>query len=123
MLDAWLRHEQWQPIELIRLLVGDDLPAVGSAEEPYVWILRGIGTGAYRADRKARMAARMGEFIEQQPEVELPGPRPEQMFYNLLQLCAGMTRKTSALLKVPGNGAGAPLLTPTWRIQIRTLTI
>lgn len=92
LLDEWLSRKQWQPIELIRLLVGDDLPAVGPGEEPYVWILRGLGTGADGAEREAGLAARMGEFIDQKPEVELPGPRPEQMLFNLLSLCAAMNR-------------------------------
>jgi|ERR1039458_681725 hypothetical protein len=92
LLDDWLSRKPWQPIGLIRLLVGDDLPAVGPAEEPYVWILRGIGTGSDGADREAGLAARVGEFIDQKPEVGLPGTRPEKMLYNLLSLCAGMNR-------------------------------
>jgi len=92
LLDDWLSRKLWQPIELIRLLVGDDLPAVGPAEEPYVWILRGIGTGADGAHREAALAARIGEFIDQKPEADLPGPRPEKMLYNLLSLCAGINK-------------------------------
>src|SRR6202167_6417094 len=92
LLDDWLSRKLWQPIELIRLLVGDDLPAVGPAEEPYLWILRGIGTGADGAHREAALAARIGEFIDQKPEADLPGPRPEKMLYHLLSLCAGINK-------------------------------
>lgn len=92
LLDDWLALDSWQVDELLRLLNGNDLPAVGSTEEPYVWISRALFTGASRAEREKRLAARLGRLIDEQPDVNLPGARPEQILFNLLSLCAEMNR-------------------------------
>jgi hypothetical protein len=92
LLDQWLSQKRWKPSELIRLLTGDDLPAVDPVDEPCVWLLRAIGTGADGAEREAGLARRLGKFIDREPDVKRPGPRPEHMLYNLLSLCAGINR-------------------------------
>jgi hypothetical protein len=82
---------------LVDWLQGYGLPPVGYADEPYLWLLRGMG--AIGDERSAKAPDRTYDdlFCEQvaalllaRPDVNRPGARPEQVLYNLFLLCAGL---------------------------------
>jgi hypothetical protein len=91
-LHQWLSRDTWDRIELIRLLRGDDVPASYATVEPYEWMLDALANEGERADFEQLLAERLAALIDQEPDINLYRPRPEQVLYNLLSVCAGVHR-------------------------------
>lgn len=86
----WLGKKDWTTAELLGFLQGYGLPPVGHDEEPYVWLLRGLPSGANRQNAETELAHRVAALLREQPDVNRPGRRPEQALCNLLLLCVGL---------------------------------
>jgi hypothetical protein len=71
---------------LVDWLEGYNLPAVGPEEEPYIWLRRGLDK--LPPEYQERFVVQLAQFIEERPDVERPGDRPDEVLYNLLWLCA-----------------------------------
>lgn len=87
----WLQCEEWQPQQLIDWLQGYGLPPVGHEDSPYQWILRGLPLGAERHRAEQTLALRAAQLLDGQPDVKPVGTRPNEVLYNLLYLCAGLS--------------------------------
>ncbi len=82
---------------LVEWLQGHGFPPVGYADEPYLWLLRGIESIAGMAPTSARdqtyselFCERIARLLDERPDEQRPGVRPEQVLYNLFLLCAGL---------------------------------
>jgi len=91
MLSEWLAREAWDSGQLMEWLQGYGLPPVGHDEEPYVWLLRGLPLADERHRAETTLATRIARVLEDRPDVKRPGRRPDQLLYNLLMLCAGLS--------------------------------
>jgi hypothetical protein len=87
----WLASENWSTSKLVDWFQGYDLPALGHEEEPYLWLLRGIPDDAERYQTEKKLATRAAVFLREQPDVKRPGQDPDQVLYNLLMFCAGLS--------------------------------
>lgn len=87
----WLERQDWRPEDLADWLQGYGLPPVGSSEEPYVWLLRGLPEGAERYPLEAEFARRAAKLLEGEPDRVPAGRRPQRLLQNLLMLCAGLS--------------------------------
>ncbi len=87
-LEAWLSEEGARST-LSDWLRGYELPAVGHAEEPYVWMLRAL---SFSDDSARRELARRAALLldDGRPHEGLRGRGDEDLLYNLLYLCAGL---------------------------------
>jgi hypothetical protein len=77
--------------ELIDWLQGYELPPVGHEDEPFMWILRGLPEADERYWAESQLAIRVAQFLVEKPDQERPGDHPDQVLYNLLMLCAGLS--------------------------------
>jgi hypothetical protein len=91
VLCAWLGQSAWSPNQILRWLEGYDLPPVGHEDEPHLWLLRGLPLAEDRSRAETILAARIAGVLDKQPDVQRPGTRPDQILYNLLMLCAGLS--------------------------------
>src|SRR5207253_9557411 len=87
----WLMKEDWNMSQLMDWLQGYGLPFAGDADEPYLWLLRGIPEASERHVTEVQFAGRVAALIRECPDVERPGKRPDQILYNLFMLCAGLS--------------------------------
>ena len=71
-------------------LQGFRLPLVGTDEEPYVWILRGLAEVPERADAERKLARWAGEILDSKPDIEPTGELPDRLLANLLMFSAGL---------------------------------
>ncbi len=93
---AWLDGPA-DSARLIEWLQGHGLPPVGYADEPYVWLLRGIEaigrekcTTAPNRTYDEAFCEQVARLLIDRPDVVRPGVRPQQVLYNLFLLCAGL---------------------------------
>jgi hypothetical protein len=91
VLGAWLARSEWEPQQLLDWLQGYGLPPVGHDEEPYVWLLRGLPPADEKYNSETALARRVATILEDKPDLKRPGRRPDQVLYNLLMLCAGLS--------------------------------
>lgn len=92
-LHAWLSRTDWRVEELVRLLRGDEIvPASYARMEPHEWVEIALSNAGERPEFETELARRMAQLIDQEPEVNLCWPRPEQVLYNLLSVCASIYR-------------------------------
>ena len=90
-VDAWLKREDWALGEWVGDFTGLSLPPL-PPEEPYIWILEGLGTGAARAEREGKLADRLARVLESAPDREEPDENRTQALYNVLVLCSEVRR-------------------------------
>ena len=91
LLGSWLQDKAWESKVLVRWLQGYDLPPVGTADEPYLWLLRGLPLGRNRRPAESELARRIAKILAGHPDEGGAGDRPEQVLFNLLKLCAGLS--------------------------------
>ncbi|MDQ3802388.1 MAG: hypothetical protein M3416_00810 [Acidobacteriota bacterium] len=91
VLLPWLDSADQDTHQLSRWLQGYDLPAIGSDDEPYVWLLYGLPPGGDYHLRETQLAERTARLINERPDVLRPGDMPERLLYNLLSLCSGLS--------------------------------
>jgi len=91
LVGSWLEQGDWQQQQLIDWLQGFGLPSARYEDEPFQWLLRGVPLAAerYRAERE--FARRAAALLDDQPDVHPVGRRPNEVLYNLLELCAGLS--------------------------------
>ena len=87
-LNAWLNKSDWTDGELIRWLRGLELPAVGYAEDSYIWMIRGLPLADERYRAEKELARRVALFLSRQPDVTHRDSGGEEVLYNLFMLCA-----------------------------------
>lgn len=92
-LGDWLAQEDWGVEQLAGWLQGKGLPAVDD-EEPYVWLLRGLPLADKRYRAEIELAARAGHLLETEPDALRHDPERNELLYNLLMLCAGLSCPT-----------------------------
>jgi hypothetical protein len=93
-LANWLAQKDWDVKQLADWLQGKGLPALDDDEEPYVWLLRGLPLADERYRAEIELAARAGRLLETQPDTQAPTPERDELLYNLLMLCAGLSCPT-----------------------------
>jgi hypothetical protein len=91
MLSEWIAREDWEPLQLIDWLQGYGMPAIGHDEEPYLWLIRGLPPENERYEVETKLSTRVRAILESKPDENRPGTRPDQVLYNLLMLCAGLS--------------------------------
>ncbi|HYP14282.1 MAG TPA: hypothetical protein VEQ63_10190 [Bryobacteraceae bacterium] len=91
-LNEWLDQTNWeeQRQNLTNWLRGYALPPVGSDEEPYAWLLYGLGQSSGRPERQRRFAELLVRFLNEHPDVEFTFPNYDGALCNLLLLAAGL---------------------------------
>jgi hypothetical protein len=82
---------------LVEWLQGYDLPPVGYADEPYLWLLRGIRAIGPELSSKQDgqtydhlFCKQVAGLLDDRPDRDRPGDNPERVLYNLFRLCAGL---------------------------------
>ncbi|MBI1786384.1 MAG: XRE family transcriptional regulator [Acidobacteria bacterium] len=90
ILVPWLEQEIWRTGDLVDWFQGYGLPVTGEEEYPFRWILRSLPLGAERNKYKTTLAARLASLLDERPDVDPPGRRPDDVLYNLFMLCAGL---------------------------------
>jgi hypothetical protein len=93
-LGNWLAQKDWDVHQLEGWLQGNGLPALDDDEEPYVWLLRGLPLADERYSSEIELAARASRLLETQPDTQAPAPDRDELLYNLLMLCAGLSCPT-----------------------------
>jgi hypothetical protein len=88
---TWLRQSDWCKLQLIDWLQGFGLPSAIYGDEPFQWLLRGVPLAAERYPAEREFSYRAALVLEDQPDVHLVGRRPNEVLYNLLELCAGLS--------------------------------
>jgi len=86
----WLAKKDWDTSQLIDWLQGYDLPLFGDSDEPYLWLLRGVPEADERYPAETEFASRVAALIDERPDVERRGKRPDQLLFNLFMLSAGL---------------------------------
>jgi transcriptional regulator with XRE-family HTH domain len=87
----WLEESKWSPQPLIDWLQGRRLVSFGHEDEPYRWFLRALPSGESKWDwHRNELARRLARMIEEKPDVQKPGPRPDEFLSNLFLLAAGL---------------------------------
>lgn len=71
-------------------LQGFELPPLGSGDEPYVSLLRGLAETVERAEVVRVMARWLGEIFNRQPDSTPRGEFPDQLLFNAFYLAAGL---------------------------------
>src|SRR5436309_11005637 len=66
-------------------------PPPSSTLFPYTTLFRSIPEADERYPAKKEFARRVAALLNEQPDVKPTGKRPEQVLYNLLMLCAGLS--------------------------------
>lgn len=82
---AWLGRDDWKLSEWVDDFSGVNLPPL-PPEEPYVWILEGLGNDAGRPKRSATLARRLAEVLEARPDTGDLDLDRQQALYNVLVL-------------------------------------
>ena len=85
----WLSDEAWSHNQLIRFLQGYDLPPGDSQAAPFQRLLDELPEVG-RVEAKKKLATRAASLLAEQPDVKRTGEDPDEVLYNLLQLCAGL---------------------------------
>jgi transcriptional regulator with XRE-family HTH domain len=87
----WLEEGKWSPQPLTDWLQGRHLVSSGHEDEPYRWFLRALPSDERKWDwHRNELARRIGKMIEDKPDVQKPGPRPDEFLSNLFLLAAGL---------------------------------
>jgi transcriptional regulator with XRE-family HTH domain len=87
----WLEEGKWSPQPLIDWLQGRHLVSYRHEDEPYRWFLRALPSDESKWDwHRNELARRIGKMIEEEPDVQRPGPRPDEFLSNLFLLAAGL---------------------------------
>jgi hypothetical protein len=81
---------------LVDWLEGYNLPAVGPDEDPYIWLRRGLNELSDGLQKE--FVVHLCHFIDERPDVDRPGDRPDEVLSNLLWLCARLCLKDRSLL-------------------------
>jgi hypothetical protein len=90
-VSKWLGQQSWKASELLELLIGHGLPPFGHEDEPYLWLLRGLGLGSDRPTQEEEMARRVAALLENSAVTKkILGRRDEKLTYNLLLLAGGL---------------------------------
>jgi len=96
VINSWMREskKKWRPQQLWDWLQGYDFPPVGHDEDPYLCLLRALGTMKDEKAARDEFAGLVRRAIEDQPDLDVaaPGKRPNQVLYNLFKLCGGLSR-------------------------------
>ena len=86
----WLEERKWSPQALIDWLQGRHLVSFRHEDEPYRWFLRALPSGESKWEwHRNELARRLAKMIEEEPDVQKPGPRPDEFLSNLFLLAAG----------------------------------
>ena len=95
LMDEFLAQpdDEWRTEDLGRFLSGEGLPPLLREEEPYAWILDDLGSqdDNVSRDKETKFAARLGRFIDEEPENWESRSR-ERMLHNLFSLCSELSR-------------------------------
>lgn len=91
LLNEWLQTPGADPGLLVRWLQGYDLPPVGSDDEPYLWLLRGLPLARGRREAERELARRLARLLDGRPDEAGLGEASEKALFNLLKLCAGLS--------------------------------
>lgn len=87
----WLEEGKWSPHPLTDWLQGRHLVSFGHEDEPYRWFLRALPSEEPKWDwHRNELARRLARMIEDKPDVQQPGPRPDEFLSNLFLLAAGL---------------------------------
>jgi transcriptional regulator with XRE-family HTH domain len=92
LMIPWLWEDKLDVDRLIGWLQGVGLPPVGTDEEPYKWLLRGIAVSGPAQDMlEKRLAERLAVVLGEEPDIE-PIVRGSQddFLINLYWTCAGL---------------------------------
>ena len=87
----WLNNDNEHLNLLVDWLQGVGFPPFGHDEEPYKKLLYGIPVGPDRNKVECKFSARVRKLLESKPDIYSIGERPEQLMYNLLMLCSGLS--------------------------------
>jgi hypothetical protein len=92
-LHAWLSQSDWKTDELVDFLRGEGImPPSFAQSEPFEWVEYALSNAGERPDFETDLARRLGDLLDREPDVNLCWPRPEQVLFNLLTICASMHR-------------------------------
>lgn len=94
LLRAWLERDDWEIRQLTEWLCGKGLPASDIDQEPYVWLLHGLPLADERFHAETELAARAARLLETQIDLHPPDKHRDELLYNLLMLCAGLSCPT-----------------------------
>jgi hypothetical protein len=88
-LEAWLNKGTWAQKKLLDWLKGYELPAIGHAEEPCIWLLRALlnSDKSYQQEMAHRLAIFMND---EKPYHYINGKYDEEFLSNLFYLCSGL---------------------------------
>lgn len=87
----WLEDRRWHPEPLTDWLQGRGLVSFGHEDEPYRWFLRAVPADNPRyAWHRLKLASRVAKVIDDKPDIQTPGPRPEEFLSNLFLLAGGL---------------------------------
>lgn len=73
-------------------LQGYYLSAFGCVDEPYLFLLRALSQDEDSYEVETALARRAARLLAERPDERRPGRRPEQLLYNLLMLCGGLSQ-------------------------------
>lgn len=91
LIGNWLERSDWTTQELIGWLQGFELPSARYEDEPFRWLLRGVPLAGDRFHAEREFARRVASLLNERPDVECVGRRPNELLYNLLELCAALS--------------------------------
>jgi transcriptional regulator with XRE-family HTH domain len=87
----WLEEGQWSPQPLTDWLQGRNLVSYRHEDEPYRWFLRALPSDESKWNwHRRELTRRLARMIEEEPDVQKPGPRPDEFLSNLFLLAAGL---------------------------------
>jgi len=90
LVGQWIEKNDWRTQELIDWLQGFGLPSARYEDEPFQWLLRGVPLAGERHHVEREFALRAATLLREQPDTRPVGRRPNEVRYNLLELCAGL---------------------------------
>jgi hypothetical protein len=90
LVGQWIEKNDWRTQELIDWLQGFGLPSARYEDEPFQWLLRGVPLAGERHHVEREFALRAATLLREQPDTRPVGRRPNELLYNLLELCAGL---------------------------------
>lgn len=88
----WLDADDPDGEQMIRWCQGYDLGGVGHEQEPYHFILMGFPLNNRRNRVEQIIAARVQNILKKRPDIHPLETRPQQVLYNLLMVCGGLSR-------------------------------